>query len=278
MRFLDKLERKLGFLAIHNLTLYLVVGQALAFIMIRIRPEAYSLMVFNFDRFISGEVWRIFSFMLIPRDFSLIFIIFTLLILQMMGSALEQHWGAFRYNLYLLVGVLGVLIAGMVFPQHVIDSFYVLLSISFAFAYLYPNFELNLFFVLPVKMKWIALMLLGYALYDFANPSAVSQYQAMANRVEIIGALINFPLFFGADIIRSMRSKKRVREMKAEKRKFEAEPFHTCIRCGATDLSHPDREFRYRDEGAICSVCLENENREQKQEGPRPNDTSDARA
>lgn len=256
MKLMDKMERKFGFLAIHNLTLYIVVGQALTFLMIVMRPEGaervLALMSFNFSRFLDGEVWRILSFILIPETTSMIFIIFALMILQMMGGALEQHWGAFRYNLYLLTGVIGVLVAGIIVPYHPISSYFLLNSIVFAFAYLYPNYELNLFLVLPVKVKWIAWLSFGLVLYLFFQGG-------IATKLEAAGALLNFPLFFGADILRSFKAKKRVNKMKAEKRKLEAEPFHVCVKCGVTDLESPEREFRYRSEGAVCSACLEAE-------------------
>ncbi|EDY80550.1 hypothetical protein VDG1235_164 [Verrucomicrobiia bacterium DG1235] len=254
MRFLDKLERKFGFLAIHGLTNYIVVGQAITFLLVAtLRPEVagrvLELMEFRLVDFLRGHIWNPFSFILIPKNFSLIWIFFTLSILHMMGTALEQHWGAFRYNLYILVGIVAVVFSGITFPYHSVSSYFLLTSVFLAFSYLYPNIELNLFFVLPVKMKWLGLLSVVLAIMFFFEGNA-------AVKLEIVASLINFPIFFGADIVRGFRSKQRVREMKSAKRKLDAEPFHTCAVCGATDLTHPERDFRYRDDGAICSDCL----------------------
>ena len=254
MKLLEKLERKFGFLAIHHLTLYIIVGQVLVFGLYLARgsdaARVIGTLIFSFDSFVNGEPWRVLTFLAIPKTFSPIFIIFSLYILHMMGSALEQHWGAFRYNLYFLTSVLGVVAASVFSPYSQIDNFYLLISISFAFAYLHPNIEFLIFFVLPVKVKWIAWLTFGVVVMEFARGD-------LALKLVILGSLANFPLFFGADFIRSLRSKKRVVELKAAKRKFETEPFHTCSRCGATDQTAPERDFRYRDDVALCSVCLE---------------------
>ncbi len=73
-------------------------------------------------------------------------------------------------------------------------------------------------------------------------------------------------LFFTKDILQTLQSKKRIANIKAEKEKFEAEAFHTCSVCGATDKSDPDRDFRYRGETCICNVCLEKEKQAAQEE------------
>lgn len=252
MRFLDKLERKLGFLAFQNLTLYLIIGQVAMFGLASFSPNPGAVLgnlVFTWERFLSGEFWRIFTFMLIPPQAYWLFLVFAWLIFYMMGTFLEHHWGVFRYNLYVLTGALGALLSGLVHPYYPVFNHYLGLSIWFGFAYLNPNYELRIYFILPVKVKWIALFSLGLVALEFFGAS-------LAGKVIILGSLINFPIFFGADILRWIRSKQRVSQMKAERKKLEVEPFHTCSVCGATDLSHPDRDFRYRKEGAVCSECV----------------------
>lgn len=254
MSFLDKLEKRFGSWAIRGLTNYIVVGQALTFLMVAISPpetagRILDLMQYRLVNFLGGYFWNPISFILIPKTFSLIWVFFTLMILHMMGSALEEHWGAFRYNVYVLLGILCVVVSGVIFPYHAFSSYFLLTSIFLAFAYRFPNVELNLFFVLPVKMKWLGWFTFGLALVFVLR-------EGPATKLEFVASLINFPIFFGAEIVRGFRSKKRVRVMKAEKRKQEAEPFHTCSICGATDVSHPERDFRYRKDGGVCSQCV----------------------
>ncbi len=253
MSLLDKMEKRFGFLAVQNLTLYLVAGQVLTFAMMALRNDEFAIlrhMVFYFDAFASGEVWRVVSFLLIPPRVSWFWIAFAWIVFYLMGTSLEGKWGAFRYNLYLLTAVVGVVIAGAFFPTVAVTNQYIAYSVTFGFAYLFPNFELRLFFILPVKMKWLALAIGGLLLLQaMASPLPI--------RFFIVGSLINFPLFFGLDIFRSLKARKRVAEMKEAKRKFEEQPFHVCVKCGATDLSAPERDFRYDGDGALCSVCLE---------------------
>lgn len=254
MSFLDKLEKRFGSWAIHGLTNYIVVGQALTFLMVSLSPpetaiRILELMEYRLVNFLGGYFWNPFSFILIPKTFSFIWIFFSLMILHMMGSALEEHWGAFRYNLYVLLGIVFVVASGVVFPYHAFSSYFLLTSIFLAFAYLHPEIELNIFFVLPVKMKWLGWFTFVLALFFVLREGA-------ATKLEFVASLINFPIFFGAEILRRIRSKKRVRTMKAAKRKQESEPFHTCSLCGATDISHPERDFRYRKDGGVCSECV----------------------
>ena len=253
MSLLDKLEKRLGFLAVHNLTMYIIAGQVLTFAMMALQnnqAKILNYMVFNFRLFADGEVWRILSFLLIPPPAHWIWIAFAWIVFYLMGTALEERWGAFRYNLYLLTGVIGVVIVSAFYPTIAISNQFVALSVTFAFACMYPDFELRLFFILPVKVKWLALfaaVMLAVSFVGFPPPL----------RWIVVGSLINFPLFFGGDFLRMLRSKKRVAEMKEAKRKHESEPFHVCVQCGATDISHPERSFRYGDKGAVCSECAD---------------------
>lgn len=253
MQFLETLERRYGFLAIRNLTKYLIAGQVLTFLMMWMKGqdafEVLQHMVFYFQGFAQGQVWRIVSFLLIPLPAHPIFIIFVWMFYYMMGNALEQHWGAFRYNLFLLTGVVCVLVVGAIFPLYAIQNYYLLLSISFAFALLYPDYQILLFLIIPLKMKWAALIAAVFvAIALVAGPTA-------ADRLTILASLANLPIFFGPGLLRTAKARRRVQAIKTEREKFESEPFHVCTRCGATDLTHPDREFRYSEGGAICSEC-----------------------
>ncbi|MDQ8205182.1 hypothetical protein [Pelagicoccus sp. SDUM812003] len=255
MAFLDKLEKRFGSLAIQNLTIYIIVGQVLTYAMMALRNDQMGIlqyMVFRFDLFMSGEVWRILSFMLIPPPAHWIWIAFAWIVFYLMGTSLEAKWGAFRYNLYLLTSVVCVALVGALYPRLPISNYYVAYSVTFGFAYLYPNFELRLYFILPVKMKWLGLFIAGLLIFEFFSSPAPIRWM-------MIGSLINFPLFFGLDFFRGLKAKQRVTEMKQAKEKFESEPFHTCSVCGATDVSHPERSFRYTKDGAICSECSEQE-------------------
>ncbi len=262
MKLLDKLERRLSWLGIPNLVLVLIVGQIAAWGLSLSDPKIINVMVFSLPHILAGEVWRIVSFLLIPPRVGLIFLIFAWYIFYLMGSALETQWGETKFTLYVLVGILStvaasflsILFFGVNMPT---DNTFLSLSVLLAFAFLFPNFELNLFLVLPVKVKWLGWLSGAGIAWSFITGSAPVKLYALAS-------VFNFFLFFGSDIIEIFKSRERRKKHQAKMAKIDAElksePFHVCTVCGATDVSHPDRDFRYRKDGAICSVCLEKEN------------------
>ena len=255
MTFLDKLERKFGGLAISNIAAYIVGGQVVIWLLSRNFREVdgsnalLKRMLFDSAKVLEGDVLRIFAFPLIPPLPGSIFLIFAWYIFYMMASALESQWGAFRLNVYLLVGaVLGM--SGLLFlPGVGIGNSVWGMTVFFAFAYLFPDFELRLFFILPVKVRW-----LGWIMW--AAPGLMFLFGPWQGKIFVAASVSNYFIFFGKDILLKAKSKKRLANLKSEKVKQMAEPFHTCSRCGATDKSHSEREFRYRSDECICDNCL----------------------
>jgi hypothetical protein len=258
MTFLDKLERKFGSWAIPNIAAYLVGGQvviwflSLNFLEFDGSNSMLERMLFDSSKVLEGDVLRIFAFPLIPPLSGGIFLFFVWYIFYMMAGALESQWGAFRLNVYLLLGAILGMVAGLLLPGLAIDNFIWGQTIFLAFAYLFPDFELRLFFILPVKVRWlgwIAWAMLGLMFVQ-------SSWQV---KIFVFASVANFFIFFGKDILFKAKSKKRLANLKAEKVKQSSESFHICSKCGATDKSHADREFRYRSDSCICDSCLATE-------------------
>ena len=164
MNWINKLERKFGRYAIHNLMHYIIILYAVGFALNLIAPGFYmEYLSLDASAILHGQIWRIVTFLIQPPDGSPIFIIFALYLYYMIGQNLEAAWGAFRFNLYFFTGVLFHLIAALIvyfltgisFP---IGTSYLNLSLFFAFAALYPNVEFLLFFVIPIKVKYLALL------------------------------------------------------------------------------------------------------------------------
>jgi hypothetical protein len=112
-----------------------------------------------------------------------------------------------------------------------------------AFAYLYPDFELVLFFILPVKVKWLALLSVVVGAYQFIVGGTVI-------RLQIAAPVITFLVFFGADILRTIRHGQRTAARRAQRAVEETQPRHVCFVCGKSDKTHPQLDFRY------CSKCV----------------------
>jgi len=239
---LSKLERKLGRYALPNLTLLLVGGQAAAFLLSRVRPEFGAQLVLIPSRVLAGEVWRLVTWVFLPQTNSIWFIIFELWLLFIFGRALEGYWGAFRYNVFLLIGVVLSIGSAFLVPWAPATNAYLMASIFLAFAYLNPDFELLLFFILPVKIKWLAyLTWAGFALSLVLG--------TWMTRAMVAAGIANFFVFFGHDIWLRVRGVGR-RQVKRQEAKIASQTAnHRCEVCGLTDLEDPEMQFRY------CSKC-----------------------
>jgi hypothetical protein len=255
MTFLDKLERKFGSWAIPNIAAYLVGGQVVIWLLswgFREFDGSNAMlerMLFDPEKVLQGDVLRIFAFPLIPPLSGGIFLFFVWYIFYMMAGALESQWGAFRLNAYLLVGAVLGMVAGLLLPGIAIDNSIWGQTIFLAFAYLFPDFELRLFFILPVKVRWLGWI--AWAMLALMFVAAPWQF-----KIFVAASVANFFIFFGKDILFKAKSKKRLSYLKSEKVKQMAEPFHICSQCGATDKSHSERLFRYRSDACICDRCL----------------------
>lgn len=248
MNFLNKLERKYGKFAIKNLIFYIIAFNAVVYILNAVgnSNELTTKLMLIPDLVLKGEVWRLITFIFIPPQASPIFIIFVLYFYYMIGNGLENEWGSFKFNIYYLVGMIGTILAAFISGAGD-TGVYLNMSLFLAFAYIYPNYEILLFFILPVKMKylgWIDAVILGYTLLT----------GSFSIKLAVIAAMLNFILFFGKDIIENLRHKKGAyanklkyssKQMSLTKKDY----FHKCTTCGITEKDDKTMEFRY------CATC-----------------------
>ena len=250
MKFFQKMERKFGRYAIHNLMYYIIVlylvGLGIAWLM----PGFYvAYLSLDPAMILRGQIWRIFTFIIYPPTTDPFFAIFVFLLYYSLGRSLERVWGAFRFNVYILMGIVfhvaAALILYLVFGSRVLlTTTYLNASVFFAYAASFPNDTFFIYFVLPVKAKWLAAFEgFFYVLMFFTG--------GMGTRVEILMSLANFLIFFFMT-----RNYQRVnpREIK-RRRDFQVQmrpvsrARHRCAVCGRTDEDSPGMEFRY------CSKC-----------------------
>ncbi len=164
MKLLNRLERKFGDYAIPNLTIYLIALQAFSWILLQAHPELFQKLVLTHDGLMAGEVWRLLTILLIPPGGNLLFLAIALYFFFMIGTAMETQWGTFRYNLYILIGYIATMLVALI-PGAIVSGFYLIESIFLAFAWLFPELPILLFFVLPVKVKWLGLAAWIWYLY-----------------------------------------------------------------------------------------------------------------
>jgi membrane associated rhomboid family serine protease len=159
--------------------------------------EFISRLYFFPDAILNGEIWRIITFVFIPPSFSPLWIIFALYFYYMIGRTLEQQWGTARFNLYYMFGVIGTVAASLLTGTIGMPT-YLNLSLFLAFAHLFPDFQVLLFLIIPVKMKYLAYLNWFFFAFTILTGS-------MSDRVAAIVALANFFIFFYGDFTRGVK-------------------------------------------------------------------------
>lgn len=246
MKLLDGIEKKLRRFALPNITLYLIVGQSFFYLVWKLKSLDLMRVMLIGDRVLDGEVWRLVTFIFIPPLTNLLFAFFGWYLFYIMGTALEKLWGTARYNLYLLIAYVASVAVCFISPEYPATNVFIGTSVFLAFAFLNPNFQLYIFFILPVKIKWLAL--LTWIGYIFTIVMAVNSGNWL-NCLLVLAAVSNFFLFFHDDIRRKLKSGRKRMKSQTERFDVKDEPFHVCAACGITDKTHPGMAFRY------CSKC-----------------------
>ena len=165
MNWLNKLERKFGRYAVHNLTTYLIGTYIIGYAIRLFIPDMMIWLYLQPGAILHGQIWRIVSWILVPPQGSLLEIVIMLMLYYSLGTTLERTWGAFRYNVYIFSGILFTVLGAFVlyilygsgadFLGGYFSTYYINLSIFLAFAASYPDMELLLYFILPIKIKWM---------------------------------------------------------------------------------------------------------------------------
>jgi len=262
IQFFNKLEKKYGRYAISNLMYYIVFINIIGAVIGVINPQIYSLWLsLDFDRIFHGQVWRLFTFILEPAVSSptdVFWFAINQYLYYMIGNALERAWGAFRFNMYYLSGVLLTILGCLVLylawgvPSIGIGLGYVYQAMFLAFAVLYPDMQLMLFFILPIKVKWLGII---YGAMIAVQVISCLTAGAFAYAFCILIAMGNFLLFFLLSRNYRRISPKEVRRRQAFKKEIKKETLypggtrHRCAICGRTEKDDPGLEFRF------CSRC-----------------------
>ena len=266
MNFLNKMERKIGKYAIPNLMIYLIAAYCIGFVIYTVNPNFMLMLTLSPYHILHGQVWRLIIWILMPTDTRVFSLLIMALLYYQLGSALERSWGTFRFNVYIFGGMLFTVIGAFILygiyaaagtgsleTISLISSLtfttnYINLTIFLAFAVMYPEMQILLFFIIPVKMKWMAVV---YAVLIAINLILTS----WGGRIAIIMSILNFLIFF-----LSTRNYRRVSPKEIHRKQvFKAqmrEPRrgsmvtkHKCAVCGRTELDDPNLEFRF------CSKC-----------------------
>lgn len=255
MSFFNKMERKFGKYAIRNLTTYIIITYMIGYFIYYLYPQLLQYLSLDPTLIFKGQVWRIITWIFIPPAKPGILTIVMLFFYYSIGGTLERTWGAFRYNVYILGGILitiiGALIFGLVLGRSIsllgaFNTYYISMSILFGYALTYPDHQIMLYFIIPLKVKWLAV------LYLFTLAVDVMQNGWVA-RIGILCSLLNVGIYF---IIskRQFSPKEMQRKRKFAKAVHQGQQAskitkHKCAVCGQTDSDDANLEFRF------CSKC-----------------------
>ena len=253
---------------IPNLMRYIVGGNILVYLLAMFSNwSAVSFLEFNLNGLLHGEIWRLVTFLFVPDAANPLLLLLSLYFYYWIGSMLEREWGTAKFSLYYLSGVVLTLLTAVAasliagnFGYSISGAGYINLSMFFAFAMLYPDVQVLLFFIIPVKMKWLAWV--DAAFFAFGVISSLFQGDLAGVLLPII-AILNFLVFFWPNIsnavqlqrgqIRRQNSHQTIQYKNAAKqqaRKAKEQGYHhKCCVCGRTDAEYPGLQFRY------CSKC-----------------------
>lgn len=256
--WLDKMERRFGRYAIRNLTMYLLAGYAIGYLLSFTMPQLLTYFTLEPALILKGQVWRLLSWVIIPPNDNIIFVIFMMLLYYSLGNTLESYWGAFRYNVYIFSGILFTvigafivngLIGGITGFGSLYSTYYINMSIFLACASIMPDYQLLLYGIIPIKMKWLAIL-------DVVLLAVDAVQGGLIIRSVIIASLLNFIIFFfcnrnlrGHSPKQAARRKKFQKQISRPQNQYAGGAKHRCAVCGRTELDDPTLEFRY------CSKC-----------------------
>jgi hypothetical protein len=277
MNWMEKLEKKIGRYAIPNITRYMVIatliGYALLFLS-EVSASAANLILnacaFDVSRILHGQIWRLLTWIIIPSSAPSIWSLLFIVCLLMLGQNMENYLGTFKMNVYFIGGILlsdigGILIYLIFRIPIYLTPYYILFSLYLMLGLFMPDATVRLYFVLPIRMKWLMIVYvleLGYEIYSYFSAGASMGGTATAFVIgimysaQIILALLNLGLFlFFCKHRVSHKQKKRQQEFHsqfAQPRPGSGITKHKCAICGRTEQDDPTLTFRY------CSKCAGN--------------------
>jgi hypothetical protein len=257
MSLISRMESRFGRYAVPNLTLILIVGQVFLYVARHFAPGAGDEDVLEKVRLLpeavlSGQVWRLVTFLFDPPLNNPLFAFFFWYMFYFMGTTLEADWGRFRYNAFLLIGYLACVVSAFV-TYFAVDAAglqgglpanngFLYGTVFLAFARLYPEFVLYIMFILPVKIKWLAM--LQWIFYGLQFLSGNPMVMGM-----VVASVANYFLFFGRDIWQGAKQGHRRMQHQSRALKGHGRIIHKCAVCGLSSESSPQTQFRY------CSKC-----------------------
>ena len=261
--WIDKIERKYSKYAVHNLSLYMVICFAIGYALAILPTTSGILDYLSLEpsKILRGQVWRLFTWVISPtRQDNVFWVLISMYFYYSIGRTLENVWGDFRYNVYIfsglfytvigafiMYGILAFIGAGSIQIGYLFTTYYICMSIFLAFAATFPEMEILLMFIIPIKVKVLGVVYVVIMIVECIGGG-------LFIAIPIVASLFNFLIFFFSGRKRIGISRAQQTMRKEFRSKVKAAPKqtvtrHKCAICGRTDESNPELEFRF------CSKC-----------------------
>lgn len=208
-KWLDSLERNLPWLAIPNIGILLVTLQALGFLMVTLDPIWFTRLALDPSQVFQGEYWRLITFLSLPVSLNPIWAFVGFWFLYFLLNLLESEWGSFKTTFYTLVSILLTIGYSLTFDYPVTQVTHFQSTLFLAAATLYPEVELQLFFLIPVKMKWLAWFSFAFLVFEIIRGDWL-------DRFFLIAIYSNYLLFFGPAFLSLVRQSMRRRRFRSQ--------------------------------------------------------------
>lgn len=225
-----KIKRALSKITVNNLSLYITVIFAIGYLLLRTEAGImlYSTaLAFYPKQVLGGQVWRILTAVFYPpSNTSNIFLgALSIFIYYNFASAVERTMGSTEFNIYFfgsfLFGELGSVVFYLITGYNTpFIPMFTHFSVFMAFAVLYAEAQVLLFFIIPIKVKWVAIVeVLIYIFYFFTGN--------LNTRISVAAAMIPVVLFYlavnksrtGGSVISNIRFRIKQRKRQAEWKK-----------------------------------------------------------
>lgn len=266
---MSNFERKFGKYAIKNISLMLIMCYAVGYLINLVNPNFLSYLTLNPYEILHGQIWRILTWIVVPPETSnLFFVLITLYFYYSIGTTLERTWGTYKYNVYLISGMLFTVLGSFLLMAYCylfngdlitllgakqffaavslfFSTYYVNMSIFLAFSATFPESQVLLMLIIPIKVKWLGIVYGGLLILEFIRGSAYSRFVLAAS-------LLNFVVFWvtsKSHMHMTPKQVKRRQEFKREVKKNTGVTKHKCAVCGRTEVDSPALDFRF------CSKC-----------------------
>lgn len=270
-KLINDLERRFGKYAIPNLSMYIVALYAIGYVLVGFAPSSMNLTYYlslNPERILHGQVWRLFSWLIIPPTAVSFLVIITLIFYYFVGSNMERTIGTFRYNLFIFSGFILMIIGAflaygiyyviapdevariMVVTSSYFNVYYIQQVVFLAFAILYPDVQVLLMFIIPIKVKYMGIAYGVLLVWEGISGLRIANFGIF---FAIGSQLLNLLLFY-LQLGKLTRFKPKEVKRRADfQRNARMTPKgvtrHKCAVCGRTEETNPNLEFRF------CSKC-----------------------